>query len=209
MDDDDDDVDLVSVHALWCTATSLSQFLIVLSGYICRSWICLMWTCFSHLPAISEHFPKKNQRSQGTNYTWKTNKSTDRQPKTPSNRHGKKHRWTIWNASFMCRISEKKHLHPAVSFVSRFTEELINSHPYSYKSRGFPRVKTHGCEKKHIDPWWLVEAMETFRYWNGRKLDLRCRWLIGLQNLWKPQDFTGHVYHATECVLKQAFVGVC
>lgn len=40
------------------------------------------------------------------------------------------------------------------SFVPRFTEELINSHPYSYKSRGFPCVKTHGSEKKkkHIDP---------------------------------------------------------
>lgn len=73
------------------------------------------------------------------------------------------------------------------------TEELINSHPYSYKSRGFPRVKTHGSEN-HIDPWWLVEAMEAFRYCNLRKLDLRCRWLIGLQNLWKPQDFTGKMF---------------
>lgn len=30
--------------------------------------------------------------------------------------------------------------------------------------------------------------------------------MIDLQKLWKPQDFTGNVYHATECVLKQAFV---
>lgn len=146
-----------------------------------------MWIWFSHLPAISAHFFPKNQRSQGTNYIWKTNEHrqlhTIKQTRqeTPLNH---------FEMLLSCVHRQKVSIQQCRNLA---TEELINSHPYSYKSRGFPRVKTHGSEN-HIDPWWLVEAMEAFRYCNLRKLDLRCRWLIGLQNLWKPQDFTGKMF---------------